>query len=264
MSALELWSYTFRASTLVDLAAAAGAAGFRWITATPDQVAREGLAPGELRKRVEDRGVGFSAIDGLVSVLPGTPCYRKPGSGTLRDCLDLATALGARTVNLVHIGGAPTPIDALAEAFAAACDTARAEGIGLAIEFLPGTGIPDIGTCAAVVRAAGAANGSILFDSWHFARGGGTLADLDPGTAALVGALQFADRSPEQDLHPYVPMRGRKIPGDGALPLVEIVRRILAHRPDLPVGVEVLSEEMDALGPAEGARRLAAACRSFG
>lgn len=261
MSDLELWSYTFREATLVDLAAAAGGAGFRWITATADQIAREGLAPPELRAAVEAQGVGFSAIDGLVSALPGTPLHDKPGETTLRDCLDLATALGARSVNLVHIGGRPTPIAALAEAFAAACRTAREEGIGLAIEFLPGTGIPDIRTCAAVVRAAGEANGSILLDTWHLARGGGTLADLDTGTAALVGAIQLADRSPEQDLQPYVPMRGRKIPGAGTLPLAEMVARVHAHRPDLPIGVEVLSDEMDALGPIAGARALAAACR---
>ena len=258
MSDLELWSYTFRDARLVDLAAAAGGAGFRWITATADQIAHEGLAPATLRAAVEAHGVGFSAIDGLVSALPGTPRHDRPGETTLRDSLDLATALGARSVNLVHIGGGPTAIAVLAEAFAAACRTAREEGIGLAIEFLPGTGIPDIQTCAAVVRAAGEANGSILLDTWHLARGGGTLADLDPGTAALVGAIQLADRSPEQDREPYVPMRGH-----GALPLAEMVARVHAHRPDLPVGVEVLSDEMDALGPIDGARTLAAACREL-
>ena len=263
MSDLELWSYTFREAKLVDLAAAAGGAGFRWITSTPDQIAREGLGLSELRKRVEGHGVAYGAIDGLVSVLPGAPNYRKPGVETLRDCLSLATALGARTVNLVHIGGGPTPVEALAEAFAHACRLAGEEGISLAIEFLPGTGIPDIGTCAAVVRAAGEANGAILLDTWHLARGGGTLDDLDPGTAALVGALQLADRSPEQDSQPYVPMRGRKIPGDGALPLAEITRRVHVHRPDLPVGVEVLSDEMDALGPIAGAKALADACRAL-
>lgn len=263
MIELELWSYTFRDAKLVGLAAAAAGAGFRWITATADQIAREELAPAELRAAVEAHGVGFSAIDGLMSALPGTPLHDKPGEARLRDCIDLATALGARTVNLVHIGGGPTPIAAMAEAFAAACRTAREEGIGLAIEFLPGTGIPDIRTCAAVVRAAGEANGSILLDTWHLARGGGTLDDLDPGTAALVGAIQLADRSPEQNLQPYVPMRGRKMPGNGALPLAEMVARVHAYRPDLPIGVEVLSDEMDALGPIKGAKALARACRKL-
>jgi sugar phosphate isomerase/epimerase len=111
------------------------------------------------------------------------------------------------------------------------------------------------------VREAGAPNGSVLLDTWHFARGGGTLADLDPAAVALIGALQLSDRSPEQDQEPYVPRRGRKVPGAGALPLPEMVARVLAARPDLPVGVEVLSEEVDDLGLDAGSRVLADAAR---
>lgn len=261
MSGLELWSYTFREASLVDLAAAAGAAGFSWITATPQQVAREALHSATLRARVEASGVGFSAIDGLCSALPGTPLYRKPGEPTLEECLTLAKALGAPLVNLVHIGGGPTPLEALAGAFAEACRVASDRGIALAIEFLPGTGIPDLATCANVVRQSGVNNGGVLLDTWHFARGGGTLDALDSATAALVSALQISDRSPDQDREPYVPMRGRKVPGDGALPLAEIVRRVRTANPAIRLGVEVLSNEMDALGPIAGARRLADACR---
>ena len=259
---LELWSYTFRHCGLVDLARAAAAAGFRWITATPEQIASEAMEPAELRRRVEAQGVGFSAIDGLVTALPGSPHFRSDDKPDLRTCLTLATSVGAGVINLVHVGGGPTPVDALAAAFAQACRMAAEEGVRLTIEFLPGTGIPDIGACAAVVSAAGHPSGSILLDSWHFARGGSTLADLTPDVAAMVGAIQLADRSPEQDREPYVPMRGRKMPGEGALPLGEMVARVLSHHPSLPVGVEVLSDEMDALGPFEGARLLAARCRS--
>ena len=59
-----------------------------------------------------------------------------------------------------------------------------------------------------------------------------------------------------------MPRRGRKIPGAGALPLAETVARVHAARPDLPIGVEVLSEEVDELGLDAGSRRLAAAARA--
>lgn len=269
MTALELWSYTFRDAPLVELARVAGKAGFAHITTTAGQFAANGGAAADLRARIEGAGVTVSFIDGLCSALPGVPAARSddpadPHAATLADCIAAAHALGAGAINLVHVGGVATPIAQLAEAFAGACRRAREEGLRLAIEFLPGTGIPDLASAAAVVRAAGAANGSILLDTWHFARSGGTVAALDPATVALIGGLQLADRSPEQDLLPYVPMRGRKLPGAGALPLREIVTRVLAARPGLPVGAEVLSEEMDALGPEAGARRLAEACRSVG
>jgi len=265
---LELWSYTFRTATLPELAAAAGTAGFDAVTLTPELFARSGGHAADLRARVAEHGVRVTFVDGLCSALPGTPSptvsdgtFADPNEATLEDCIGIAHATGATGINLVHMRGAATSTTALAEGFAAACARAADDELRLAIEFLPGTGIPDLASAAAIVREAGAPNGSVLLDTWHFARGGGTLADLDPATAALIGALQLSDRSPEQDHEPYVPRRGRKVPGTGALPLAEMVARVLAARPDLPVGVEVLSEEIDDLGLDAGSRRLAEAVR---
>jgi sugar phosphate isomerase/epimerase len=257
---LELWSYTFRKSTLPELAAAAAAAGFAAVTLTPDLFVQSGGDAARLRSRVEDVGLRVTFVDGLCTALPGTPA--DPTLATFDECIHIAHETGAGAINLVHIRGQATPVPELADAFGRACERADAAGLRLAIEFLPGTGIPDLATAAAVVREAGAANGSVLLDTWHFARGGGTLADLDADTAALVGALQLSDRSPEQDGEPYVPRRGRKLPGDGALPLAEMVARVRRTRPDLPVGAEVLSEEIDALSLDAGSLRIAAAMRS--
>ncbi len=269
MIELELWSYTFRDATLPELAAAAGAAGFDAVTLTPELFARSGGHAADLRARVADHGVRVTFVDGLCSALPGTPSptvadgtFTDPNEATLDDCIGIAHATGAGAINLVHMRGAATSTTALADAFATACARAAAEELRLAIEFLPRTGIPDLATAAAIVREAGAPNGSVLLDTWHFARGGGTLADLDAETVALVGALQLSDRTPEQDEEPYVPRRGRKIPGAGALPLAEITARVLAARSDLPIGVEVLSEEVDELGLDAGSRRLADAARA--
>jgi sugar phosphate isomerase/epimerase len=55
-----------------------------------------------------------------------------------------------------------------------------------------------------------------------------------------------------------VPRKGRKIPGDGTLPLAKVTADIRRLHPELPIGVEVLSDEIDALGLEAGARRLAA------
>ena len=259
MTELELWSYTFRKHTLPELAAAAALAGFDAVTLTPELFVQSGGDAAQLRTQVEDVGARVTFVDGLCTALPGTP--PDPSLATLDDCIHIAHETGAGAINLVHIRGVTTPLGELADAFGRACDRAAADDLRLAIEFLPGTGIPDLPTAAAIVREAGAPNGSVLLDTWHFARGGGTLADLDPATAALVGALQISDRSPEQDDEPYVPRRGRKLPGDGALPLAEIVERVLRAHPDLPVGAEVLSEEVDAFGLDEGTRRIADAMR---
>lgn len=266
---LELWSYTFRDATLPQLAAAAADAGFTAVTLTPELFVRSGGDAAHLRAQVADLGMRVTFVDGLCSALPGTPppsstegTFTDPNEATLDDCIHIAHATGAGAVNLVHMGGGATPVAALTDAFGRACERAASEGIRLAIEFLPGTGIPDLATALAVVGDAGAANGSVLLDTWHFTRGGGTLADLDGDAVALVGGLQVSDRSPEQDHEPYVPRRGRKLPGDGALPLAEMIARVRAAHPALPVGAEVLSDEVDALGLAAGTRRIADALRA--
>ena len=256
MSELELWSYTFRRSNLVELAAAAAAAGFACVTLTPALFHRSGGDRAHLRARVEDHGVHVTFVDGLCTALPGTDL--PPGEPTIDDCIHIAHVTGARAINVVHATGRPTPIAALADAFGVACERAAAEELRLAIEFLPDTGIPDFATAAAIVHAAGARNGSVLLDTWHFARGGGDFGDLDDHTVALVGGLQLSDRSADQDAEAYVPRKGRKIPGDGTLPLAPLTAQVQRLHPDLPVGIEVLSEEVDALGLDAGARRLAA------
>ncbi|MDT7580787.1 MAG: hypothetical protein QOK35_2051 [Pseudonocardiales bacterium] len=256
MTELELWSYTFRRSNLVELAAAGAAAGFACVTTTPALYTRSVSEFDDLRARVEEQGVRVTFIDGLCTALPGTSL--PPGEPTIDDCIAMAHAIGAGAINLVHATGVPTPIGELADAFAVACERAAAEDLRLAIEFLPDTGIPDFATAAAIVREAGAPNGSVLLDTWHYARGGGKLADLDDDAVALIGGVQLSDRSPDQDREPYVPRKGRKIPGDGALPLASLVADVRRQHPDLPIGIEVLSDEIDALGLDEGARRLAA------
>jgi sugar phosphate isomerase/epimerase len=265
---LELWSYTFRHTSLPDLATAAAAAGFGAVTLTPDLFVRSGGDAAELGARVADAGVRVTFVDGLCTALPGTPpaatgdgTFRDPREATLDDCIHIAHSTGAGAINLVHIGGTATPVPELAEAFAHACARAAEDGLRLAIEFLPGTGIPDLPTAVAIVQEADAPNGSVLFDSWHFARGGGTLADLVPGAVAVIGALQLSDRSPDQDAEAYVPRKGRKLPGDGALPLAEMIARVTGAHPGLPVGAEVLSDEIDAMGLVEGTKRIAAALR---
>jgi sugar phosphate isomerase/epimerase len=254
---LELWSYTFRRSNLVELAAAAAVAGFACVTTTPSLFVRSGGHDADLRFRVEQHGVRVTFIDGLCTALPGTSL--PPGEPTIDDCIRMAHAAGAGAINLVHATGVPTPVSELADAFGVACARADAEDLRLAIEFLPETGIPDFATAAAIVREAGTPNGSVLLDTWHCARGGGDLAALSDDDLALVGGVQLSDRSPDQDAQPYVPRKGRKIPGDGALPLAELTSRLRRAHPELPIGIEVLSDEVDELGLDAGSRRLAAA-----
>jgi sugar phosphate isomerase/epimerase len=256
---LELCCMTVRQASLPELIAVAGASGFGAVTTTPWLYARAGVPDRELRRLLDVHGVRVSYVDGLITALPGTP-PPKPGTATEEDCFRIASALGASAINVVHIDGAPTPLRELVDALGPLCDRAAAQGRRIVVEFLPGTGIPDLATATALVGAVGAANLGVCLDSWHLARSGGTVDAVDP---AAVGAVQLSDRTRAQDLQPYVPMRGRLLPGDGELPLEDLVARALGPRPDLPAGIEVISDDMRALPAAEAAMTAGASLQAL-
>ena len=115
MTDRELWSYTFRRSTLPELAAAASDAGFDCVTLTTRLFDRSGGVAAGLRARVEDLGVRVTFVDGLATALPGTDL--PPGEATIDDCIHIAHATGAGAINLVHMTGRPTPLPEMADAF---------------------------------------------------------------------------------------------------------------------------------------------------
>ena len=240
---LELCCMTVRQAALPALITVASEHGFGAVTTTPWLYTAAGVSDEDLRRLLADRGVRVSYIDGLITALPGTPPPR-PTAASEQDCYRMAAALGATAVNVVHIEGVPTPMPLLVDALGGVCGRAAAEGLRILVEFLPGTGIPDLPTALELVRGVGADNLGIILDSWHLARSGGDPALLDPDAAARIGALQISDRTRAQDLVPYVPMSGRFLPGEGELPLADLLARVLAVHPDVPIGIEVISDEM--------------------
>ncbi len=195
-------------------------------------------------------GIGY--IDGLSSPLPGTP------QGATEDaCFAIADALGTHAINVVHLGGPPVPFTEMADAIGALAQRAAARGIRLLLEFLPDTGIPDFATACALAREAGREHVAVMLDTWHLARTGGGPGDLIGDAPGLVGGLQISDRLRSQDDVPYRPMGDRHLPGQGELPLVDILTPVLDAHPALPVGIEVINDEMRAM-PAVQAASVAA------
>jgi sugar phosphate isomerase/epimerase len=139
----------------------------------------------------------------------------------------------------------------------AATEVLAPAGIRLAFEF---TAYGSATTLAAAVRLCddvGWERCGLLVDAWHVFRGGESLADvaaLDGGRIALVhvddGAAEpRADATCEGRFH-------RLLPGTGSFDLVGFVDALEAAGYDGPVCLEVLSDDLRALPPAEGALRL--------
>ncbi|MBS0366137.1 MAG: sugar phosphate isomerase/epimerase [Proteobacteria bacterium] len=223
-----------------------------------------GCSDGQLRRRLADAGLRVHAIEPLISPLPGIPApgdvpagFRQYFEITEDDCYRAAHAAGAETINLAHFGGTPVPEAALVDCLGPLALRARQHGVQLTLEFLQGGAIEDFETACRIVRAVGSPDLAVMFDTWHFARTGGTLqqlADLPPG---LIGALQISDYVEPAPGTVFAPMTGRLLPGEGELALVEMLRMLLRVEPQLTVGVEVFSEELQPLPADEVARRVA-------
>jgi len=223
-----------------------------------------GASDSALRRRLADQGVQVHAIDPLIGVLPGTPRpdevppeQRRYFEFTEEDCYRAAHALGAESVNLAHFGGKAVSEAAFVECLGEVAARAAREGLRLTLEFLPESAIPDLATARRIVEAIGAGNLGVMLDTWHYARTGGTVAELAALPAGAIAGLQISDRRAPPPGTVYTPMFGRLLPGEGELPLAQMLRVLLARDPALVVGVEVFSEELQRLPADEVARRVA-------
>jgi sugar phosphate isomerase/epimerase len=270
---LELCWATLAGADLPTLITAAESADLHAITVAPmkfGQFVESGGRADEVRARLRDAGVRVTGVDALMKGLPGaaTP-DRVPSKFAAGfdydedDCYRIADEVGAESLNIAHFLGSPVPVGELVEAIGAIRARASAHGLRTTLEFIPGGGVPDVRTAFDIVSEIGAPDLAIMVDTWHLARSGGGPADLARLPSGAIGGMQISDRVEPPAGEPYVPGTGRLLPGDGALPLGEILE-IAAHEdPPVNFGLEVISAEMDRLTATEAARRVADAMRAL-
>jgi sugar phosphate isomerase/epimerase len=158
------------------------------------------------------------------------------------DCYRAADALRAGAVNVAHYLGAPTEVAELTDAIGAIAVRAAGRGLEVFVEFMPEGAIPDLATAAAIVAGVNTDNCRIMFDTWHHWRCGGRAEELRELPPGAIGAVQLSDAL--DDVHAtwtQPPTRDRLLPGDGVVPLGEIVRLARANRPDVLLGLEVFN-----------------------
>jgi sugar phosphate isomerase/epimerase len=170
--------------------------------------------------------------------------------------------LGVELVTALALFVPPVEADAGAEHFAAACDHAAEHGVRLQLEFIPGTGIADIGLAWEIVEKAGRGNGGLLVDSWHFFRSDPDYELLSsiPGERIFAVQIEDAPARPAENLA-WESLHGRLVPGDGDLDLARFMATVPAG--DRFVGPEVFSDELWTLEPAEIGRLLSERTRAL-
>lgn len=243
-------------TTPPELVTVAAAAGFRTIgirlTATP----RVGLPPYDilhdgplLREtllRLADTGVSVLDTE-FLRFEPEHPV------GIPEGFLEVSARLGAENVLVMSA----EPEDARTiERFCELCDRAAAYGLHVCLEFAIYTGVRTLAHAAHVVAQSKRSNASVLIDALHFSRSGGIPAHIAHVDPALLRYAQICDASPDKPVDAPGLIReartGRRLPGEGVLPLAELVAALPATA---PLAVEAPCRAIADLPAVERAKR---------
>jgi len=240
--------------------AAAGAGGFAGIGLflhDYEKLRASGLSDDAIEGNLADHGLVLAEIECLMGwSRPGQECERM-----LETADHLARRFGVR--HFQTYGEFEGSLPEAAQAFGAACDRVEASGLRLALEFLPWTNVPDAGVALEIVERADRRNGGLCVDSWHHYRG----ADDDELLRRVAGdrvvsvQIDDAPRSPELPGMIEDTMANRRVPGEGEFPLVDFVRTLDDMGVVAPLSVEVISDALGALPPAEAVTRMAEGTR---
>lgn len=198
----------------------------------------------ELRRVMEGEGIALYDIETVV-------IDRALDPRTLIPAMDAAATLGGRRVNTCA-----DLFDGLPDRFAQLCALAQERGLGVDLECMAWRGIDSPQACLELVDRSGAPNAAYLVDALHHVRCGGTPQGIAAMPEGRVVSAQLCDApsarpSATDDLIAEA-RGGRLLPGEGALPLREIVAALPA---DTVISVELPSAD-DPRPPAVRARAI--------
>jgi sugar phosphate isomerase/epimerase len=262
---LTLASYCLVGVSFEERVASAAAAGFEAIGLSVGEynsAQDTGLTDADMRAILAQYGLSvaeFEAVVGIAVRGPARPtaagCPAPTSEEELHHMFRAGEALGAGRLQILGTFGTDALEPDVVERFAALCDRAAGHGLALAIEFLPGTNIPDVAVAAAIARDAGRRNGGLCVDSWHYFRGNPddqALRRLPPELITVVqlddGPLAAAEPDYLDDTR-----NNRVLPGEGEFDLVAFLRSLSRDSVVAPISVEILSADLRALGAAEAA-----------
>ncbi len=273
-SDLVLCSGTLINASFREMVDAAVAGGYQAISMWPKDYhgARSaGLSNADIKAILADNGLEIAELDPLLSWVPGeelgpdaSPQEKAFLGVTEFDFYEIADAVGGRRLNIAQGFGTTIELDAVVLAFAGLCDRAAEHGLDVCLEFLPWSGIPDANKALEIAEKAGRANGGVMLDTWHHFRGPYDHEQLRALPGERLKGIQIND-APTQawGVLPAETMQARLVPGEGDIDLVEILKIVRAIGSQAPIGVEVFSNDLNALPPSEVAVRCADATRAL-
>ncbi len=162
----------------------------------------------------------------------------------------LADLLHVPQINVGLFADVPTGVQK--QQFRRLCTRAADHGVRIALEFMPYSSLRTLAEVRDLVAGVPTGNAGLMLDAWHWHRSGGTLEELRTLSPAEVFAIQLCDATaiPNPDLR-QEGRHQRLLPGAGVVDLTGFLSVLGGIGVDLPLAVEVLSDELDARNPVE-------------
>lgn len=166
-----------------------------------------------------------------------------------RKVIDVGAELGA--ANVLCVSSHPDAAETVAR-LSALCRHAQGSGMRVALEFGIFTQVRDLRQALAVLERVAHPLGAVLVDPIHVDRSGTSVAQIAAVDPALLPYAQFCDarakRPDPADFDAVITdaIDLRELPGEGALPLAEMLQ---ALPKDLPLSLELRSVALREMFP---------------
>lgn len=240
---------------------AASSAGYRGISIRPSEyngARAQGLDDAAILKLLADTHVEVTEIGLATTWLPGAG-GQAGVDGDEAVLWHMADIFKPRQLNCAMWEKQTLPD--MIRGFGVLCDRAAGKGLLVALEFIPHSGIRDMLAGWQIVNGAARPNGGLIFDTWHFRRGGTAHEAITTVPADKWYTLQLSDA---RDV-PWPEVReesrhGRLLPGEGVIAFDDIIGRLHAYGANPTISVEVISDTLHRLEPKAAARTAIEPC----
>lgn len=185
---------------------------------------------------------------------------------TEADVLRFAEVMGAGDISLVApYDRGQAGFEAVVDGLGRFADRAAQAGLRAQLEVVPTSGVADLATAIGLVEAVARPNVGLVLDTYNLARSGTMPSEIDDVPHELVFSVQLADGD-------AVPLGGefrldslhnRQLPGEGDLPVAEMVQRLMRLGPLPSLGPEVFRDALLELPADEIGSRCAEATHRF-
>lgn len=199
----------------------------------------------EILAACRETGVGIFDVEALV-------LGHLPPPDALRELLDVAATLGASRISCLGYEPSKGRGDLQGdEAVDDLCRLAGEFGLRVCVEFMAFRSINSLARAVDVIGQSGA---GVVLDALHVQRTGATVSEIVALPPGIVSHLQICDAAgtaPPHDKLAEEARGGRLLPGEGVIPLTEI---IAALPKGTPMSLEIPTQALAALPVAERAR----------